>query len=85
MKCWIAALGCAIALAFAIPLGQEAKADGVYRPARAVSPVVFTRKKCIAPARRGAPVTWICSASETCCYDKILRKGSCYPASRRCF
>jgi len=85
MKWLIVALGCALALAFAMPLSQEAQADGVYRAVRTYSPVVFSRKRCIAPTRDGAQVSWICNASETCCYDRVFRKGSCYPADRRCF
>jgi hypothetical protein len=47
----------------------------------------YTRKKCIAPARLAAsPVTWVCKASETCCYDWLARKGVCQKdASARCF
>lgn len=86
MKWLVAALGCALALAFAMPLSQEAQADGVYRAVRTYSPVAFTRKRCIAPAARdGAQVTWIRNASEKCCYDRVFRKGTCYPANRRCF
>jgi hypothetical protein len=79
MRLWIAAFGCALAFALAIPVSQEAKADGFgYRPVRhAYGPVVFTRKKCIAPARDGARVSWICNAAETCCYDWLFRRGTC--------
>ena len=53
----------------------------VYRP-------VFRHKRCIAPASwwgRGSQTTWVCKAEEICCYDRILRKGSCLTASQRCF
>jgi hypothetical protein len=39
----------------------------------------YSRKKCIAPAGQN----WICRASERCCYDWLLRKGTC--TVRRCF
>ena len=58
MRCWIAAFGCALAITLALPLGMEAKADGVDAPAR---------------------------AAEKCCYDYLLRKGTCIAASDRCF
>lgn len=84
MTPWIVALGCALTLTLALPLGSEAKADGMYRPVRAYAPA-FTRKLCTPPARDGARVTWICSASEKCCYDWLLRRGTCVAATGRCF
>jgi hypothetical protein len=39
----------------------------------------YTRKKCIPPAGQS---TWICKASETCCYDWLTRRGTC--SIRRC-
>jgi hypothetical protein len=68
----LAPFGCAMALALATPLGNEADAGSYYR-----------HKRCIAPAVRDAPTTWVCKASEICCYDWLLRKGSC--PTRRCF
>ena len=88
MMRWIAAFGCALTLALTVPVSNHAKADGFER--RAVAPV-FTRKRCIAPARRwlfrtqATPVTWVCAASERCCYDRLLRKGTCIAADARCF
>jgi hypothetical protein len=84
MTRWIAAAGCALALALvAAPLANRAEADGI-----PTSPV-FTHKRCIAPAswfsRSGARTTWVCRAIEKCCYDWLLRKGTCIPANRRCF
>jgi hypothetical protein len=87
MTRWIAATLAALMLTFgltlAVPYGNYAVADGVsapvYRPA--------LRKRCIAPAHwwgRGQ-TTWICSRDEICCYDRLLRKGSCLAASQRCF
>lgn len=84
MTRWIAVAGCALALALAAPLGNQAEADGmVTRP-------VYKHKRCIAPASwwwrtGGAQTTWVCSASEKCCYDRLLRKGTCLAASARCF
>lgn len=68
----LALLGLTLALALAAPLGNEADARSHYR-----------LKKCIAPAVYGTPVTWVCKASEICCYDRLLRRGSC--PMGRCF
>jgi hypothetical protein len=68
----LALLGLTLALAVAAPLGNEAEAQYPYR-----------FKRCIAPARDGPPVTWVCKASEICCYDWLLRRGSC--PTTRCF
>jgi hypothetical protein len=67
-------LGCALALALTLaPLGNAADAQSYYR-----------FKRCIAPTWYGsAPVTWVCKASEICCYDRLLRRGSC--PTTRCF
>jgi hypothetical protein len=68
MTRWIVA--CAFTLALAVPLGSEANA-------------AYTRKRCIAPAMLGAgQTTWICTASQKCCYDWLLRRGTC---TSRCF
>jgi hypothetical protein len=86
MNRWIAATAGALmltaGLALAVPFGNEATADGVSRPYRA-----FLHKRCIAPASwwgRGQ-TTWVCNRDEICCYDRLLRKGSCLAASQRCF
>jgi hypothetical protein len=87
MTRWIAATLGALMLTFgltlAVPYGNYAAADGmsapVYRP--------FLRKRCIAPPSwwgRG-PAIWVCAAAETCCYDRVLRRGSCLPPTQRCF
>jgi hypothetical protein len=88
MTRWIAATAGALALTFilalAMPFGNEAAADGVDRPAYRP---VYKHKRCIAPSDwwgRGQS-TWVCTAAETCCYDRVLRKGSCLAASQRCF
>jgi hypothetical protein len=84
VRYWSAVFGLGFVVASALPLGSVAKSDGVYAPARAVVPT-FTRKLCTPPARWGrAPATWICSASEKCCYDWVLRRGTCVAASDRC-
>jgi hypothetical protein len=62
----------ALALALAAPLGNEADAQSSYR-----------FKRCIAPTFYEASVTWVCKASEICCYDRLLRRGSC--PTTRCF
>jgi hypothetical protein len=88
MTRWIAAsagaLAVTLALAIAPPFVSNASADGVAAPAPRAA---FTRKRCIAPAMwwgRGQ-TTWVCNIAETCCYDRLLRRGSCLPASQRCF
>ncbi len=86
MMRWIAILGCGLALASALPLGSTtAKSDGVYQPVRAAVAPVFTRKLCTPPSRWGrTPATWVCNASEKCCYDWVFRRGTCVSASNRC-
>jgi hypothetical protein len=70
-----------------MPVGNEAEADGVYR--RAYSPAhraygpVYMHKRCIAPAMFEAQITWVCNANEICCYDRLIRRGTC--PSDRCF
>jgi hypothetical protein len=89
MTRWIAAsagvLALTLALAVAPPFVNDAAADGV--APRAPRAVVFKHKRCIAPAMwwgRGQ-TTWVCNSDEICCYDRLLRKGSCLPTSQRCF
>ncbi len=85
MRYWIAVFGCALAIGLAAPIGNEARADGAYAPARGYAPT-FTRKLCTPPSRWGrTPATWICSASEKCCYDYVFRRGTCIAGSDRCF
>ncbi|HEX5958814.1 MAG TPA: hypothetical protein VFY92_09195 [Hyphomicrobiaceae bacterium] len=88
MTRWIAAsagiLAVTLSLGLAVPFVNNAHADGisapVYRP-------VFRHKRCIAPASwlSRSQTTWVCNAEEKCCYDRVLRKGSCLPAGQRCF
>lgn len=86
MTRWIAAVGCALALALAMPLGNEAEADGFVKRAAPV----YRHKRCIAPARwwwwrtGQTQTTWVCAASEVCCYDRLLRRGTCVAAGARC-
>jgi hypothetical protein len=71
MAPWISAIACALALSLATLLVGEAVAAG------------NSRQKCTAPSIRGAtPVTWVCSASEKCCYDWLRRKGVCSASCR---
>jgi hypothetical protein len=66
MKCWIA-VACTLAFVLAAPWGGEAEA-------------AYGRKRCIAPATHTAgrvKTTWICKASEKCCYDWLARRGTC--------
>jgi hypothetical protein len=73
MTRWTAFFACALTLAIAAPLGQQAEA-------------AYTRKRCIAPSMWGAAqTTWVCTAAERCCYDWLLRRGSCIATSARCF
>jgi hypothetical protein len=90
MTRWIAAsagaLAVALTLGLALPLGNEAAADGMKAPVYSAP----TKKRCIAPVdrwwmRTSTPVTWVCAAAERCCYDRVLRTGHCLPASQRCF
>jgi hypothetical protein len=67
MTRWIVTLACVLTLAM-VALARDADARG------------YTRKKCIAPEKAQ---TWVCSAKEKCCYDRIVRQGTC-PADR-CF
>ena len=72
MTRWIAVVGCVGTLALTTPFGSEAEA------AR------YKHKRCIAPAMvTAAQTTWVCKASERCCYDWLLRKGTC--PTTRCF
>jgi hypothetical protein len=89
MTRWIAAsagaLAVALALGLALPLGNEAAADGMRAPVYSAP----TKKRCIAPvgwfSRTRTPTTWVCAAAEKCCYDRVLRTGHCLPAAQRCF
>jgi hypothetical protein len=86
---WIAASAGALAvtltLGLAMPLGNQAVADGMSAPV--YRPVIFRHKRCLAPASwwGRAPVTWVCNIEEKCCYDRLLRRGTCLPADQRCF
>jgi hypothetical protein len=70
MTRWIVAVACTLAVALAAPLGSEAQA-------------AYAHKRCIAPNIWGAgQTTWVCRASQRCCYDWLLRRGFC---PDRCF
>jgi hypothetical protein len=78
MARWIAALGCAMVLALAMPLGNEAVADGHGGHG-------YGHKLCFASKRFAPQTTWVCPMSRQCCYDWLRRRGSCIPLSARCF
>lgn len=61
MTRWIVALACVFAIAV-VALATGADARG------------YTRKKCIAPEKAQS---WVCSAKEKCCYDYVVRQGTC--------
>ena len=67
MTRWFVALACALAIGV-VAFATGADARG------------YTRKKCIAPERAQS---WVCSAKERCCYDYVVRKGTC--PTDRCF
>jgi hypothetical protein len=69
----IATVAVACTLAFTLAGSWASEAEAAY-----------TRKRCIAPVAHGAALrtTWICKASEKCCYDWLVRKGTC---TSRCF
>jgi hypothetical protein len=80
MARWIIAFVCLITLSLMLPLGNTAEADGVTRAAarqiRCTAPAMFLMR---------TPTTWVCRVGQKCCYDKLLRKGTCIAASDRCF
>jgi hypothetical protein len=61
MTRWIVALACVFAIAV-VAFATGADARG------------YTRKKCIAPEKAQS---WVCSAKEKCCYDYVVRQGTC--------
>jgi hypothetical protein len=69
---WIVAVACASMFALVVPPGNEAAA------------AKYRHKRCTASSTMaGAQSTWVCKASETCCYDWWARKGTC--TTTRCF
>ena len=79
MNRWIAILGCTLAFALVALLGNKALADGMPRK-------VYSQAKCVVPARLWmSQTTWSCARDQKCCYDRLLRKGTCIGASDRCF
>ena len=77
MTRWIAALGCGLALALTVPLGNDAAADGYGGHA-------YAHKRCIASKRFAPNTTWVCPISRQCCYDWLRRKGTCIAPTARC-
>jgi hypothetical protein len=79
MNRWIAAVGCALALALVASFGNQALADGMNRK-------VYRQTQCVAPARLWmSQTTWSCARDQKCCYDWLLRRGTCVAATDRCF
>jgi hypothetical protein len=80
MARWTSAFVCVLTLSLTLPFSNAAEADGVSRS-------VARHKKCTAPAMlfMRTPTTWVCKASQKCCFDRLLRKGNCLAASDRCF
>ena len=79
MARWIAAFACALTLSLTLPLGSAAEADGA--AVRHVSRHI----RCTVPARfLQAQTSWVCKVSQKCCYDRLLRKGTCLEAADRC-
>ena len=79
MNRWIAAFACALAIALVTPIGNEALADGMHRK-------VYRQTQCVVAARLWmSQQTWSCKRDQKCCYDHLLRKGTCISASDRCF
>lgn len=90
MTRWIAAsvgaLAFTLGLGLATPYGNQAMADGI--EAAPVYQPVYSRKRCLPPRKRWSwrmASPWVCSAEEKCCYDYVLRKGTCLAANQRCF
>lgn len=77
MSRWLAILGCALAVtlsvSFAVPSGFEAEAA---KKAKS--------KQCQASDNAGKKVKFKCGADEKCCWDAVLNKGNCVPASGVC-
>ncbi len=67
----IALLGCALALAMAVPAGFQAEAKG-------------KNKLCAATALDGKQTKWKCKGAEKCCYELLTNKGKCVPAGQLC-
>ena len=79
MNRWIAAAGCMLALALIAPLGNQAQADGM-------APRAYGKTKCTVQARMWmSQATWSCARGQKCCYDWVMRKGTCLAATDRCF
>jgi hypothetical protein len=78
MNRWIAALGCALVLASVAPLANQAQADGM-------RPKVYGKTKCVVAARMWmSQTTWSCARGQKCCYDWLMRTGTCLAATDRC-
>ena len=79
MARWMIAFACVSVLSFALPFGNAAQADGVAHS-------VARQTKCTAPADflTRTPTTWVCKARQKCCFDRVLRQGTCVEASDRC-
>lgn len=63
------AVAATFALALTLPLGSQAEAG-------------HRHKLCKAKPHFHSPISWKCKAAEKCCYDWLLRRGSCGTGSR---
>ena len=78
MNRWIAIFGCALAVALVMPVSNQAQADGMPRK-------IYRKTQCVVPARLWmSPTVWSCPRDQKCCYDWLLRRGTCIAASERC-
>jgi hypothetical protein len=72
---WFMAMLVGVALATALPIGST-DADAASKKEKS--------KSCTATALDSKKVSWKCKASEKCCFDAIVSKGSCVASSAIC-
>ena len=69
---WISALALGVALEFAMPVTS---AEAGKKP---------MSKMCMGTDLAGKKISFKCSATEKCCFDAIMGKGTCTPAGGVC-